>query len=94
MTQDNKLPKLSKLNAFRRVTGESFTKLTAIFEDVTADRFEESLEVLLLGVYLITKYTNKEAKREYERLMKEDYETERYEILDGLDLGELLDAMF
>lgn len=72
------------------ITGKNLLELgQSLAKEQNADKLLENTELITLGLYLVdTEPNTVEAKKEFERLMKND--EERFTITDTLDAEELL----
>ena len=72
------------------ITGKNLLELgQGLAKEQNADKLLENTELITLGLYLVDTEPNVlEAKKEFERLMKND--EERFTITDTLDAEELL----
>lgn len=88
--------KMSAKRNFKLITGRYITDIIQTLSEagngkVDAEKFENDLEVLGLGLYYMDTLPIDEAIKAYKKTIKSD---ERYDILDTVDTVELYNNVF
>ena len=86
--------KHSAIHNFKLVTGANLFEVIQKAEDkADFEKMIEAIQVLTLGLYLLDSFDVVEARSEYRRLNQKDNESERFDILDAVDVFELLEDL-